>query len=102
AERGGPGGPRTTRPREERIQGTSRLRLRQHELANRSEATTIGCTSMSLIVLPTLGRAGWALILLASIHCLAGEVPKVSDVDGQPLGANAQRVLETLELLGQP
>jgi hypothetical protein len=41
-------------------------------------------------------------LLLASIHLLAAEVPKVAELDGQPVGANVERMLLALDIFGHP
>ena len=49
-----------------------------------------------------LHRFACMLTLVSSVHFLAAEVPKVTEVDGQPVGANAERLLQALEILGHP
>jgi len=50
-----------------------------------------------------LRRAAWGHVLVFSSICLvAGEVQKVTEVDNQPVGANVERLIQALEILGQP
>ena len=42
------------------------------------------------------------LLFVLAAPALADELPKVSKVDLQPLGAQATRVADALELLGAP
>jgi hypothetical protein len=44
----------------------------------------------------------WISILLVSCHFLEGQVSRVTGIEGQPVAANVQRILEALEMLGQP
>ena len=43
-----------------------------------------------------------AALLCLSVAVRADELPVVSDVEGQPLGQNAARLLQALDLLGSP
>ena len=49
-----------------------------------------------------LRRFACVLALVSSVHFLTAEVPKVTEVDGQPFGANVERLLQALEILGHP
>jgi hypothetical protein len=52
-------------------------------------------------VLPQRGLAFWAVVFLA-LPCRAGDLPKVDEVEFQPLSAQVRRLTEALDLLGQP
>ncbi|MBI3853326.1 MAG: CehA/McbA family metallohydrolase [Verrucomicrobia bacterium] len=47
-------------------------------------------------------RVAWVLCLVWPILFLAAEVPKVAEVDDQPVAANAERLLQALEFLEYP
>src|SRR3954470_10026893 len=56
---------------------------------------------MKPIALPPYRYVGW-LALICLLQWLSSELCRATDVDGQPLGANAQRLIQALEILGQP
>src|SRR5207249_228018 len=63
------------------------------------EPAILGLTSMNSV---SLRLVGWALALGSAVQIAGAEVPTATEVEGQPVSANVERVLQGLEILGQP
>jgi len=50
----------------------------------------------------SLRLVGWVLALGSAVQIAGAEVPAVAEVEGQPVSANVERLLQGLEILGQP
>jgi hypothetical protein len=55
-----------------------------------------------LFVMRNLAKAGWFVSIVAALACSAEELPLVTSVEFQPLAAQVTRVIQTLEMIGEP